>query len=269
MKWIFFLMLFSGNVMGQTIFLAAGQSNAVGMADSAASVQCAPGTAFEYRYRANTLVHLKDPVGNADLKFESAMTGSAWPAFAKAYHELTGKNVVIVQAARGGSSCTAKAELEDNGTWSETGRLLLFDSAMVKAKAAMKLCKKPISGILWSQGERDANAVNAKKLAPAEYEAGLIRLIGRFRKELGAKVPFYIIQTGHFTGASDVGFDAIRKAQETVAGQLKNVYIVYAQTIDFPAKNMMQDQIHYNQAALNEIGATAAKEVVLKEKKKT
>lgn len=269
MKWIFFLMLFPGNVMGQTIFLAAGQSNAVGMADSATSVQCAPGTAFEYRYKANTLAHLKDPVGNADLKFESAMTGSAWPAFAKAYHELTGKKVVIVPAARGGSSCTANAELEGNGTWSEQGRLLLFDSAVVKARAAMKLCHQPISGVLWSQGERDANAVNAKQLTPEEYEAGLIKLIARFRKELGATLPFYIIQTGHFTGHSDEGFDAIRKAQEHVAGQLKNVYIVYGQTIDFPAKGMMQDEIHYNQAALNEIGTTAARQVVLKEKKKT
>lgn len=269
MKWIFFLMLFSGNVMGQTLFLVAGQSNAVGMADSAASVQCTPGTAFEYRYTANTLVHLKDPVGNADLRFESAMTGSAWPAFAKAYHDLTGKKVVIVPAARGGSSCTAKAELEENGTWSEQGRLLLFDSAMVKAKAAMKLCKQPISGIVWSQGERDANAVNAKQLTPEEYESGLIRLIARFRKELGAKVPFYIIQTGHFTGHSNVGFDAIRKAQENVAGHVKHVFIVYAQTVDLPAKGMMQDEIHYNQAALNEIGATAARQVVLKEKKKT
>lgn len=269
MKWIFFLMLFSGNVMGQTIFLAAGQSNAVGMADSAASVQCAPGTAFEYRYHANTLVQLKDPVGNADLKFESAMTGSAWPAFAKAYHDLTGKKVVIIPAARGGSSCTTKAELEENGTWAEEGRLLLFDSTMVKAKAAMKLCRQPISGIIWSQGERDANAVNAKQLTPEEYEAGLIRLIARFRKELGAKLPFYIIQTGHFTGHPDAGFDAIRKAQENVAGHLKNVFIVYSRTIDFPAKGMMQDEIHYNQAALNEIGATVAKQVVLKEKKKT
>ncbi|WP_440133780.1 sialate O-acetylesterase [Chitinophaga sancti] len=269
MKWILFSMLFSVNAMGQTIFLAAGQSNAVGMADSAASVQCVPGTAFEYRYGANTLVHLKDPVGAPDLKFENAQTGSAWPAFAKAYHELTGKKVVIVPAARGGSSCSYKAELEENGTWDTTGRLLLFDSALVKARAAMKLCKKPIAGILWSQGERDANAVNASQLTPAEYEEQFVKLIGRFRKELGMKLPFYIIQTGHFTGHSNVGFDGIRQAQEHVATRLKNVYIVYSQTTDFEKKGWMQDPIHYNQTALNEIGAVMARQVVLKEKKKT
>lgn len=269
MKWILCLMLFSGNAMGQKIFLAAGQSNAVGMADSAASVQCIQGTAFEYRYHANQLVHLKDPVGNADLKFGRAQTGSAWPAFAKAYHDLTGKEVVIVPAARGGSSCHYKAELEENGTWDTQGRLLLFDSAIVKAKAAVKLCKQPISGILWSQGERDANAYNAGQLTAEEYETQLIHLIGRFRKELGANLPFYIIQTGHFTDHDVKGFDAIRAAQEQVAGKVKNVYIVYAQTIDFPDKGWMQDQIHYNQTALNDIGATMARQVVQKEKKKT
>jgi len=269
MKWILFSMLFSVNAMGQTIFLAAGQSNAVGMADSAASVQCAPGTAFEYRYAANKLVHLKDPVGNPDLKFEAAQTGSAWPAFAKAYHDLTGKKVVIVPAARGGSSCSYKAELEENGTWDTTGRLLLFDSALVKARAAMKLCKQPLSGILWSQGERDANAVNANQLTPEEYEAQFVKLIMRFRKELGAQLPFYIIQTGHFTGHSNVGFDGIRKAQEHVAARLKNVYIVYSQTVDFEAKGWMQDAIHYNQQALNEIGLQMAQQVKNLEKKKT
>ncbi|WP_343674054.1 sialate O-acetylesterase [Chitinophaga sp.] len=268
MKWIFFCMLFSVNAMGQKLFLAAGQSNAVGMADSSNSVQCIPGTAYEFRYGADTLVHLKDPVGNPDLHFESAQTGSAWPAFAKAYHDLTGKQVVIIPAARGGSSCHYKAELEGNGTWDEQGRLRLFDSAIVKAKAASRLCKQPVSGILWSQGERDANAYNAQQLSAEEYEQRLVTLIQRFRKALGSEVAFYIIQTGHFTGHPDEGFDAIRKAQEHVAQQVRKVYIVYAQTKDFPQKGWMQDEIHYNQTALNDIGATVARQVVLKEKKK-
>lgn len=268
MKWTIFILLFSVNVMGQKLFLAAGQSNAVGMADSAASVQCVAGTAFEYRYGANQLVHLKDPVGNTDLHFESAKTGSAWPAFAKAYHDLTNKEVVIIPAARGGSSCHYKAELEGNGTWDTQGRLRLFDSAIIKAKAAVRLCKQPIAGILWSQGERDANAFNAGQLTAEEYEQELIALIGRFREELGAQLSFYIIQTGHFTGHADKGFDAIRKAQENVASYIPDVYIVYAQTINFQDKGWMQDEIHYNQTALNDIGATMARQVVQKEKKK-
>jgi hypothetical protein len=44
---------------------------------------------------------------------------------------------------------------------------------------------------------------------------------------------------------------------------------VYTQTTDFPNKGWMQDEIHYNQTALNDIGATVARQVVQKEKKKT
>ncbi|HEU4554597.1 MAG TPA: sialate O-acetylesterase [Chitinophaga sp.] len=257
------------NTMAQTkrLFLVAGQSNAVGQGDSAAAVHCAAGTAFEYSFTGNALLALKDPVGQHELHFEKANTGSAWPAFAKAYHNLTGSNVIIVQAARGGSSCHYKAELKNCGTWDNRGQLPLFDSAVIKAKAAACKTGLPVAGILWSQGERDANAVNAQQLTPEEYEQQLVLLINKFRKALGNQVNFYIIQTGYYTGHPVKGFDAIRKAQENVAGKMRHVFIVYAPTNTFEGKGWMKDEIHYNQTALNNIGSAVAKQVALKEKK--
>ena len=269
MRWMILLicLLTLQHTMAQhkTLFLAAGQSNAVGMGDSTASVQC---TALEYRYSGDALVPLKDPVGYNELQFQKANSGSAWPAFAKAYHELTGNEVVIVPAARGGSSCHYKAELSNYGTWDNRGRLPLFDSAVIKARAAARKTGLPVAGILWSQGERDANAVNAQQLSAAEYEEQLTLLIGQFRKALGKEVNFYIIQTGYYLNHPPQGFDAIRKAQENVAGKMKHVFIVYRETGSFKEKAWMKDEIHYNQTALNDIGAAVAKQVVLKEKKK-
>jgi hypothetical protein len=257
------------NTMAQnrTLFLAAGQSNGVGQGDSTASVRCTEGTAFEYRLSGDALVPLKDPVGYRELSFEKANSGSAWPAFAKAYHDLTGKEVVIAQAARGGSSCHYKAELSNYGAWDNRGRLPLFDSAVIKARAAARKTGSPVAGILWSQGERDANAINAQQLSAAEYEQQLTLLINQFRAALGNQLNFYIIETGYYLNHPTKGFDEIRKVQEQVAERMEHVFIVYGQTNSFEAKGWMKDEIHYNQTALNDIGAAVAKQVALKEKK--
>jgi len=49
-----------------------------------------------------------------------------------------------------------------------------------------------LSGILWLQGERDANAIHDGKLKPAEYQAALTDLINRFRKSFGEKQLFIL-----------------------------------------------------------------------------
>ncbi|SEW32597.1 protein of unknown function [Chitinophaga arvensicola] len=267
LTFICFLILPSAMAQHKTLFLVAGQSNAVGQGDSTTSIHCATGTAFEYRFSGDTLLALKDPAGQQELQFEQAYTGSAWPSFANTYHNLTGSEVIVVQAARGGSSCHYKAESSNYGSWDNRGRLLLFDNAVKKTKAATLKTGIPVTGIIWSQGERDANAINAQQLSPEEYEAQLILLIRQFRAALGQQLNFYIIQTGYYLHHPTTGFDAVRKAQERVAGKVKKVYIVYRETNQFSEKGWMKDEIHYNQTALNNIGATVAKQVALKEKK--
>ena len=87
------------------LFLVAGQSNAVGQGDSSLTVKTGLSQAFEYRYTDDSLLQLADPVGTRELDFEKAFTGSAWPAFAQRLYQLTSKSIVIIPAARGGSSC--------------------------------------------------------------------------------------------------------------------------------------------------------------------
>lgn len=248
----------------QSLFLVAGQSNAVGMADSSASVTTA---AFEYCYATNSLKPLKDPVGCNELHFQKANTGSAWPAFADAYAKKTGDKVIIVQAARGGSSCSYKAELDDYGTWDTTGRLPLFDSAVIKTNAAIRQTGMALKGIIWSQGERDANAINTGQLTAAAYKSTLENLILRFRRELGDNIPFYIIQTGYYKDHDKWGFDEVRRCQREVSNEMKNVMLVYDETGSFIENGLMKDQIHYNQQALNMIGKTVAERIVSAGKK--
>src|SRR4051794_22385262 len=84
------------------LFVAAGQSNAVGMGDSAISKAYNSNKTFEYRFTGDSLKSLADPVGFNELHFEKANTGSCWPAFAKTCTDATGDKIIIVQAARGG-----------------------------------------------------------------------------------------------------------------------------------------------------------------------
>jgi len=243
----------------KTLWLIAGQSNAVGQGDSTLSPRCEEGTAWEYVFTSDSLRPLADPAGVRELNFERANHGSLAPAFASGLvTRQRASSVVIVSAARGGASCHQKAELNNYGTWDVRGNLVLFDDAITKVKAAEKKTTLTLSGILWLQGERDANAINDGKLTPHEYETALTNLIARFRKTLGGKVPFYIVQTGYFKDHPHEGFDAVRRAQQNVADKDKFTDVVYTETNLFEAKGWMKDQIHYNQIGLNHIGAVVA-----------
>ena len=263
----FVCMLMPSFAQQKKLFVAAGQSNAVGMGDSALSKNYSGSATFEYRFTGDSLIALADPVGSYELQFHKANKGSAWPSFAATYSNTTGKQVIIVQAARGGSSCSNKAELSNYGCWDTVAHLPLFDSAIIKIKAAQKKTGIPVSGIIWSQGERDANAINAGQLTQEEYQATMETLIERFRKALGVTVSFYIIQTGYYLHHPEAGFNQVRAAQENIARRVKGVYIVYNQTGSFEGKGWMKDEIHYNQAALNDIGQTIARKIILIEKK--
>lgn len=245
----------------KALFVVAGQSNAVGQGQADSSVRVPMGVAFEYRYQHDTLVPLVDPVGENALAFQPARTGSAWPAFAQRYHQLTGQQVIIIPAARGGSSCHSNAEMADYGTWSADGRKPLLANAIQKINRAQQHEKQPVSGIIWLQGERDANAIFDGKLTAQTYEAALISVIQRFREALGATIPFYIVLTGNQSGRAPTGNEAVRMVQRRVARQLTNVSIVYADTDQFPEKRRMKDFVHYNQDALNDIGKTVAERI--------
>lgn len=243
------------------LFIAAGQSNSVGMADSSLSVIVPKGQAYEFKYNNCQLVPLKDPVGEARLNFEPAHTGSLWPSFARSYFALCSREVVIIPAARGGSSCSRMAELGNMGTWDSAGKIPLLAGAVRKAKSAELLLHQSVNGIIWLQGERDANAIFAKQVTAKEYAACLISVIRRFRKGLGYQVPFYIVLTGNQRGKEPAGNEMVRQEQRKVAEDIPAVYIVYQNTPYFEKLHLMKDFVHYNQKALNQMGKEIAQKI--------
>jgi hypothetical protein len=251
-----FLLLSADGLYAQELFLLAGQSNAVGQGDSAKRVQPLPGTAFEFDADAGSFMPLRDPAGKPWKLFQRAGTGSIAPAFAKRFHELSGKKVYIVTAARGGASCCVKAEMSNYDTWDRSGRL--FDQAVEKTRMAERTSALKLSGIIWMQGERDANAILAGQMTGKDYKRALLKLIRRFRESLGDEVPFYIVQTAFQQDKSPEGCQMVRDVQRAVSRKMKRVYLAYTETDEFAKRGWFKDNVHYNQEALNDIGEKTA-----------
>ena len=270
-SWIFFMFfVIAVNVQAAKLFLVAGQSNAVGQGTSTLSSVCISGTAYEYNGLTNSIQQLQDPMGQSFDNLEPALTGSIGPAFAKTLNSLINEPIYMVSAARGGSSNCVKAELSTYGTWDETGTKLLFGSAVNKVQSAMKATGLPLSGIIWIQGERDANAIKTLNETEAEYRASLEKLIARFRAQFGPNLPFYIVLTGlqgvitnGVPAATDTPSNyAVRRMQTEVAKKTPNVFVAFSSTDTFFDKSWMKPEaitVHYIQTAYNQIGDSVAR----------
>lgn len=255
------LMLFLHNpILAQKLFLLAGQSNAGGLGDSVLSNQHLTNKAFEYDVLLDQIKPLRDPAGQNWKSLESVHgRGTILPSFTKTFSLLQKEDVIVVHAARSGSSCSVKAELDNYGTWDSSGKLIW--SAIEKTNKAVSASKANLSGIIWMQGERDANAIHAGKLTAMEYKAALLWVIHSFREKFGETTPFFIVETGYQSGREQDGNDAVRFMQESVSKELDNVYIVYSATNLFFERGWMRDFVHYNQEGLDDIGEKSAKKI--------
>ncbi len=254
------LLLMHNPLHAQKLFLLAGQSNAGGLGDSVLSNQHLTNRSFEYDVILNQIRPLRDPAGQNWKSLESVLgRGTILPSFTKTFSSLQHEDVIVVHAARSGSSCSVKAELDNYGTWDSCGKLIW--STIEKTTMALTASKVNLSGIIWMQGERDANAIHAGKLTALEYKAALVRVINSFREKFSKTTPFFIVETGYQSGREQDGNDSVRLIQESVSKELNNVFIVYSETNQFFEKGWMRDFVHYNQLGLDDIGEKSAKRV--------
>ncbi|MBI3207631.1 MAG: sialate O-acetylesterase, partial [Candidatus Solibacter usitatus] len=129
--------------------------------------------------------------------------------FANELVRLTGVPIGLVPCAHGGTSMDQwSPDLLDKGG----------DSLYGATIRRVKLLGGKAKGVLWYQGESDANP----KAAP-EFSSKFDRLVQSFRKDLGQPdLPFYYVQIGrHVSGASGVEWNQVqemqRKAESSIA----------------------------------------------------
>jgi hypothetical protein len=248
------------------LFFIGGQSNAVGGGPDTDGEPRPPdvskGTAYEYEGDRG-LVELSFPMGYG---YSETRFGSAWPAFANAYHERTGRVAVYVQRAKG-----ATHQLTD---WHpETGDL--YRRAVEGYRDAMTHLREQgysvtRRGLLWSQGESDAKAIAQDEETPAEYRDGLQSMLAAFRSDLDAPtLPFFLFETGgagrrlhnRFPDIGE-GLRAVRRMQREVCATDPVAHDVYRGTIDYPDEGkIVAEGWHYTQAGYDEMGTAGAKRV--------
>lgn len=236
------------------IFLVAGQSNAWGAANPVYATQTTPDEMMIWNNKA---IKFTPQTENND----SCNYGSFLPAFAKKWHEKTGRTVYFVQTAIPGSGLVSPS-YGQSSSWNVVNGTYLTISVNILTTAEVWLNVNNIpyvfKGIIWSQGESDAMYMVNGNITPSSYQLNLLALAEKCLS-LFPGSQFGIIQTGKYLPQFDWGFTAVRTYQQWLCNILSGTKMLYTNTVNFPSLGLMlPDQIHYNQTGLNMIGEAAA-----------
>lgn len=283
------------------LVLTAGQSQMSGTCGST-NINPPPPAAKEgkvYDFYEGEIVPLVDPDTSAGTDY-AAISGSCLPAFGNLYTASSGRPLVVVRAAVGGSALLA-SNAQATGDWSPTGDL--FDNSVARVNAALALfsgfsdAKYPDGFtlgrmfVIWSQGFRDAvGGKNASGVtAPAapndtypslrdDYADAQTDLLMRWRTAFGDEDLKLFIEKMY------------TPAQVTDAGQKKRCQVILNAQIQSKDRADhvaihdngilwgLQDgatyfdrgfvrtweipRLHYNQTGLNDMGQQFAKAVI-------
>lgn len=234
-------------------FLIAGQSNAEGRGASGSAPAVIRGAGY-LADGAGNITALADPVGGAS-------TGSAWPAFANEWFSITGRSAVFVEQATGGTGLQAATTGPDD--WSGSGGL--YDASVTAANNALFdltadfTASRASVNVLWVQGESDAAQTNGTTITASGYQTELEALIGNYKSALGT-TNFFISELGRQdNGLLESEYSDIGNAQLSAAANISYAYVVFTDAKYFPEEGKMDDNLHYNQSGLNEMGTMMAR----------
>lgn len=147
----------------------------------------------------------------------------------------------LISAAHGGTSMQQ---------WDPARKKLKGASLYWSMLESVRQTGQPVAGLLWYQGESDANPAEA-----AMYIARMKKLVAFSRRDLALpKLPWIIVQIGRFftDESSAPGWNKIREAQRLLPSLIKNFDTVPA--IDLA----MDDAIHIGSAGFPQLGARLA-----------
>jgi hypothetical protein len=239
------------------VFLVAGQSNAEGTGDPGDAPEVPDGAGFEYRPGNDELVHLEEPVGRGE-------GGSAWAAFAREYEAKTGRPVVVVSTAVGGSAQHADAD-GGSGHWDDGGELRPAAVAALRDsfdRLDASCVQYTFRGILWHQGESEAMQIGEGVVTLEDYEDAFWRMLSVFREAFEEpEMNLFLFKIGRHRDAEDPGWREVRAAQDRFAGSDDHIHLVFEDAVNYVETGNMQDIVHYDQEGYNHMGREGARRV--------
>jgi len=163
--------------------------------------------------------------------------------FAKTLAEATGVPIGLIPSAHGGTSMQQ---------WEPSRKSMGGDSLYGATLLRVQANAGKVAGILWYQGESDANPADA-----LVYEQRMTALVQAFRTDLGQPhLPFLLVQLGGFVTPADAAtvdsWNSVRESQRTLPSLLPASAVVSA--IDCG----LDDLIHIDTDGLKTLGRRLA-----------
>lgn len=242
------------------ICLTAGQSNMSGVGDATKAPGTSPTLCLEWKGGPG-LVQIAEP-GSTDSPYKPE-TGSCVPAFANMFTSASGRPLVVVRAARGGTSLLASnAQPGGNGTWDTTGTL--FPNSITRLNQCISdvIALGHTIGhvfVIWSQGGRDALGGNDLELYQAANEA----IVSRWRT--GTSIPTLQVFMEELSSYCDgdrgnPNFQIIRDAENAAAANADGLHMAFNEGKTFGERGWMRwDCVHYSQTGYNYMGTQMAR----------
>lgn len=161
--------------------------------------------------------------------------------FAKEIVARTGVPIGLIAAAHGGTSMEQ---------WDPAGRDLGGATLYGSLSKQVRNAGGKARGVLWYQGESDANAAQAPL-----YLDRMKKLVAAFRKDLGdPELPFYYVQIGRFVAEREAEtWNRVQEIQRIAELEIPRTGVVAA--VDLP----LDDLIHVSTAGLKRLGRRLAK----------
>ena len=164
-------------------------------------------------------------------------------AFAKAMVEATGVPVGLVPCAHGGTSMSQ---------WSPDLAYLGGGSLYGSMLRRVKAVGGKVKGVLWYQGESDANPNDAPLFAER-----FTRLVQSVRTDFGdPNLPFYTVQIGQFVvampEAGELAWNQVQDMQRRLAEQIPHTAVVASADLE------LDDLIHIGTQGLKRLGKRLA-----------
>ncbi len=176
------------------------------------------------------------------LAFDKPALAGVGPglAFGKAILESDKTATIgLVPAAVGGTAI----DLWKPGAFDAVTNTHPYDDAIRRAKNALQ--SGELKGIIWHQGESDANLILV-----GEYESKLVELIERFRRDLGYRdVPFILGEIGDFKPGENTTIPTINAIIRKVASTTRNSGLAECSGLTHKG-----DFIHFDTPSARELG---------------
>jgi len=227
------------------VWVLAGQSNMEGIGDMSGAAKPHPlvrsfSMRREWRLAEDPLHVLAEspdichnggaqcsPASADKRRYERPKGTGVGVFFAREMLKRSGVPQGLISAAHGGTSMAQ---------WDPALKKLRGESLYYSMLESVRATGQPVAGLLWYQGESDANEIGAPL-----YTKRMEKLVAATRRDFGlSKLPWIIVQLGRFFNAepSHPYWNSIQEQQRLLPAKIK--YFESVPAIDLP----MDDHIH-------------------------